>query len=80
MAGMNYGMGGSVGGTTANAVGGNPMQNLNQFMLQNLMNLIAANPSFLTAGIPNKLLTQWMEPQKPMPAAGYAVCFPLLYN
>lgn len=69
---MNYGMGGSVGGTTGNS-GGNPMQNLNQFMFQNLVNLIAANPSFLTAGIPNKLLTQWMEPQKPMPAGGFNV-------
>lgn len=54
------------GGLTGGAVGStNAMQHLNQFMLQNLQTLLAANPNFLTGGIPNKLLTQmWMEPNK----------------
>ncbi|XP_055389507.1 protein strawberry notch isoform X2 [Condylostylus longicornis] len=47
--------------------GGNPNQlsSINQLVIQNLQALLAANPQFLTSGIPNKLLTQmWMEPQK----------------
>lgn len=62
MAGMGFGglTGGGAGSTNA-------MQHLNQFMLQNLQTLLAANPNFLTGGIPNKLLTQmWMEPSKVM--------------
>ncbi|XP_055677272.1 protein strawberry notch isoform X2 [Lutzomyia longipalpis] len=69
MAGFGFGgMGGGSSGTK-NASGQNPMSNLNQFMLQNLSNLIAANPSFLTGGIPNQLLSQmWFAEQaKQMP-------------
>lgn len=32
--------------------------NVNKIMMQNLQSLIAANPSFLTSGIPNELLTK----------------------
>lgn len=54
-------------GAGGNAMGANAMQHLNQFMLQNLQSLIAANPNFLTGGIPNKLLSQmWSEPAKAM--------------
>ncbi|GAB0092971.1 Protein strawberry notch [Sergentomyia squamirostris] len=63
-----FGLGG-MGGTSAAGGGGtNPMSNLNQFMLQNLQNLLAANPSFLTAGIPTQLLSQmWIpDPSKQM--------------
>lgn len=63
MAGMGFGMSGAAG----NPMGANAMQHLNQFMLQNLQSLIAANPNFLTGGIPNKLLSQmWSEPAKAM--------------
>ncbi|XP_055700306.1 protein strawberry notch isoform X3 [Phlebotomus papatasi] len=55
-----FGFGGM--GVGASASGTNPMSNLNQFMLQNLSNLIAANPSFLTGGIPTKLLSQMWTP------------------
>lgn len=55
------------GGLSGMAGGTNAMQHLNQFMMQNLQTLLAANPNFLTGGIPNKLLTQmWMEPSKVM--------------
>lgn len=61
MAGMGFN---SMSNSPASA---NAMQHLNQFMLQNLQQLIAANPNFLTAGIPNKLLSQmWVEPGKVM--------------
>lgn len=54
-------------GAGGNQMGANAMQHLNQFMLQNLQSLIAANPNFLTGGIPNKLLSQmWSEPAKTM--------------
>lgn len=54
-------------GAGGNQMGANAMQHLNQFMLQNLQSLIAANPNFLTGGIPNKLLSQmWSEPAKVM--------------
>lgn len=33
---------------------------MSQYMLQNIQALVAANPSLLTSGIPNKLLTQIM--------------------
>lgn len=60
---MGFGGMAGVGGPMAS----NAMHNLNQFMLQNLQTLIAANPNFLTGGIPNKLLSQmWMEPAKMM--------------
>lgn len=63
MAGIGFGgMSSNINQSAAN-----PMQNLNQFMLQNLQTLIAANPAFLTGGIPTKLLSQmWMEPTKIM--------------
>lgn len=64
MAGMGFSQmaAGAAGSQNANA-----MQHLNQFMLQNLQTLIAANPNFLTGGIPNKLLSQmWIEPTKVM--------------
>lgn len=38
-------------GAGGNAMGANAMQHLNQFMLQNLQSLIAANPNFLTGGM-----------------------------
>lgn len=58
---------GFMSGATGNPMGANAMQHLNQFMLQNLQSLIAANPNFLTGGIPNKLLSQmWSEPAKAM--------------
>lgn len=39
-----------------------PMARINQYVLQNIQALLAANPSFLTSGIPNKLLSQmWMQ-------------------
>ncbi|XP_059611939.1 protein strawberry notch isoform X2 [Phlebotomus argentipes] len=63
MAGFGFGnMGGTSSTTGGGMSGSNPMSNLNQFMLQNLSNLIAANPSFLTGGIPNKLLSQMWLP------------------
>lgn len=44
--------GGSSGGT---------VPHFNQIMLQNLQSMLMANPSYLTGGIPNKLLSQmWM--------------------
>ncbi|KAG4065553.1 hypothetical protein HA402_013323 [Bradysia odoriphaga] len=62
MAGMGF-----MSGAGGNAMGANAMQHLNQFMLQNLQSLLAANPNFLTGGIPNKLLSQmWSEPAKVM--------------
>lgn len=70
MAGMGFGsltgaVGGGLGGQAAGSA--NAMHHLNQFMLQNLQTLIAANPNFLTGGIPNKLLSQmWIEPTKVM--------------
>lgn len=58
---------GFMSGAGGNAMGANAMQHLNQFMLQNLQSLLAANPNFLTGGIPNKLLSQmWTEPAKVM--------------
>jgi hypothetical protein len=74
LAGMNMGLGGF--GALGMAAGNpNPMQHLNQFMLQSLQAMITANPSFLTGGIPNKLLNQmWMnEPAKVM-MPDYYVC------
>lgn len=35
--------------------------NINQFVLQKLQTLIAANPAFLTGGIPTHLLSQFMQ-------------------
>lgn len=35
--------------------------NINQFVLQKLQTLIAANPAFLTGGIPTQLLSQMMQ-------------------
>lgn len=48
-----------------------PMARINQYVLQNIQALLAANPSFLTSGIPNKLLSQmWMQaPIKTNPVA-----------
>ncbi|XP_055854467.1 protein strawberry notch isoform X7 [Episyrphus balteatus] len=48
-----------------------PMSRINQYVLQNIQALLAANPSFLTSGIPNKLLSQmWMQaPMKTNQAA-----------
>lgn len=70
-AGMGLGIG-SMGGGGGGAMGGG-MNNLNQFMLQNLQALIAANPEFLTGGIPTKLLSQmWMEPSRVLQS--FAVC------
>lgn len=52
-------------GLGGNSAGG--MQNMNQMMYQNLQALIAANPAFLTGGIPTKLLSQmWVDPSKMM--------------
>lgn len=65
------GFGQMAGQTNANA---NAMQNLSQFMLQNLQQLIAANPNFLTGGIPNKLLSQmWVEPTKVMQSLNVSI-------
>lgn len=65
-------------GAGGNQMGANAMQHLNQFMLQNLQSLIAANPNFLTGGIPNKLLSQmWSEPAKTM---SYVSLFDILSN
>lgn len=36
--------------------------NFNQIMLQNLQSMLLANPSYLTGGIPNKLLSQMWTP------------------
>lgn len=56
MAGMGFG-----GGRNDH----NSVQYLNQFMLQNLQQILASNPNYLTAGIPNNLINQmWMEPSK----------------
>lgn len=75
-AGMGLGIGSMAGGGGANAGG---MNNLNQFMLQNLQALIAANPEFLTGGIPTKLLSQmWMEPSRVLQS--FAVCDNLSYE
>lgn len=62
--------------------------NVNSKMIQNLTNLLAANPSLLTNGIPNNLLTQIMmagaspgdsstppEPQKVIRQNPVNVCF-----
>lgn len=63
-AGMGLGIGSMAGGGATGGTGGG-INNLNQFMLQNLQALIAANPEFLTGGIPTKLLSQmWMEPSR----------------
>lgn len=35
----------------------------NQIMLQNLQSMLMANPSYLTGGIPNKLLSQMWIPE-----------------
>lgn len=70
-AGMGLGIGSMAGGGGGATAGG--MNNLNQFMLQNLQALIAANPEFLTGGIPTKLLSQmWMEPSRVLQS--FAVC------
>lgn len=62
MAGMGLmGMGG-LAGVAGNPA--NPLQNLNDYMYQNLMNLLKANPQFLAGGIPTKLFSQIMEPPK----------------
>lgn len=45
--------GGSSGGT---------VPHFNQAMLQNLQSMLMANPSYLTGGIPNKLLSQMWTP------------------
>lgn len=72
-AGMGLGFG-SIAGGGATGAGG-----MNNFMLQNLQALIAANPEFLTAGIPNKLLTQMMmEPSRVMQT--FAVCIQFIGN
>lgn len=40
---------------------GTVQPHFNQIMLQNLQSMLMANPSYLTGGIPNKLLSQmWM--------------------
>lgn len=39
-------------------MGQSELQQLKTFMIQNLHALIAANPNYLTGGIPNKLLPQ----------------------
>lgn len=62
---------GSVGGGAAVPMGGNSIQNLNQLMIQ----LIAANPSFLTGGIPNKLLSQMVEQTKVLQGFNQVVFF-----
>lgn len=66
---MGLGIGSMAGGgATAGGI-----NNLNQFMLQNLQALIAANPEFLTGGIPTKLLSQmWMEPSRVLQS--FSVC------
>lgn len=57
------GMGGASGGSGMGGIGSN-IQNY-QFLLQNLQALLAANPNYLTGGIPTKLLSQmWTEPAK----------------
>lgn len=68
MSGMGYG--GLSGASSIPGVGGmgamgtqGSVQNY-QFVLQNLQALIAANPSFLTGGIPTKLISQLMESAK----------------
>ena len=72
--GMSGGSGSSMPGMRGVGNNSNAMQNLNQFMLQNLQTLIAANPNFLTGGIPNKLLSQmWMEPAKVMQSFNVSV-------
>lgn len=50
----------------ANA-GSGPMKNINPFLLQNLQALIAANPAYLTGGIPTQLLSQLMDQSKSAP-------------
>lgn len=68
---MGFGGIGGTGGISGMAGMGSNIQNY-QFLLQNLQALIAANPSYLTGGIPTKLLSQmWMEPGKLM--QNYAV-------
>lgn len=60
---------GSTPSSSSNSIG--PLSKLNQFMVQNLQSLIAANPSLLTAGIPNQLLTSlWNQ----APKMTYDVC------
>lgn len=66
------GIGGSGGGSGMAGMGSN-IQNY-QFLLQNLQALIAANPSYLTGGIPTKLLSQmWVEPTKTLQNYGVSL-------
>ncbi|KAL5282206.1 sno family protein [Megaselia abdita] len=44
--------------TSSTSSSGGLSNNISQYMMQNIQALVAANPSFLTSGIPNKLLTQ----------------------
>lgn len=58
----------------ATSSGSNAMQHINHFMLRNLQAMINANPSFLTGGIPNKLLSQmWMTESMNKPVNPYLV-------
>lgn len=76
---MGLGIGSMAGGGGGGATMGGGMNNLNQFMLQNLQALIAANPEFLTGGIPTKLLSQmWMEPSRVLQS--FAVCVPKRFS
>lgn len=54
-----------LGGTLNSAISSGGMPNQNQMLMQSIQALIAANPAFLTGGIPTKLLSQiWTEPHK----------------
>lgn len=65
MAGMGLmGMAGMAGMAGVAGNPANPLQNLNDYMYQNLMNLLKANPQFLAGGIPTKIFSQIMEPPK----------------
>lgn len=56
--------------TTHNAAAGGgvgltPQSKINAMVLQKIQALVAANPEFLTSGIPNQLLSQLlMQPMK----------------
>ena len=50
-------------GSMSNTAPVNTNSMMNQIMLQNLQTLLAAHPSFVTGGIPTKLLSAlYMEP------------------
>lgn len=69
MAGMDMGFG------NLNQMGTGAMGQINQYLVQNIQTLLAANPNYLTSGIPNKLLSQmWMQPPAKVKQM-FDVCF-----